>query len=93
MNIKDGIVTADEKDGIDAVLRHWSWVAADGYIVTWCNPVTGEHLAPNMEGHRPDQLSYVGIQGTKQFVDAVFKYIKKHATFIKNESYGTRSYL
>lgn len=93
MDIANGAITEDRKDWSDVVMRHWTWAAKDGFIVTWCNPITGEHLAPNMEGHRPDQLSYVGIQGTKEFVDSVFKYIKRHATLIKNESYGKRRYL
>lgn len=72
MKIADGVVTEVRKDWTDTVMRHWTWVASDGFIVTWCNPITGEHLAPDMPEPHPDQLSYVGIEGTKEFVDAVF---------------------
>ena len=93
LNIDDGVVTEVKKDFTNAVMRHWTWSASEGFIVTWCNPVTGKHLAPNMTGHYPDQLSYVGIEGTKKFVDDVVKFIRKHAILIKNESYGTRNYI
>jgi hypothetical protein len=93
MKIADGVETEEKSEWPFPPMRHWTWTANDGFIVTWCNPFTGVHLAPHKKDNYPDQLSYVGIEGTKEFVDAVVTYIKKHATSIEDECYGTRRYI
>lgn len=93
MSISDGVVTEVRWDWTDAVMRYWTWAGSDGFIVTRCNPVTGEHLDPNIQELHHGELSYVGIEGTKEFVDKVFDYIRKHASFSKDETYGTRGFI
>lgn len=93
LKIADGVVTELRRDWTDAVMRHWTWSASDGFIVTKCNPVTGEHLDQFIEDLRPGDLSYVGIEGTKEFVDKVFKYIKRHASDYKDCCYGKRPFI
>jgi hypothetical protein len=93
LKIADGVITEVPSENSDTPSRHWIWQGSDGFIVTWCNPITGEHLAPNMTELRPGELSYVGIEGTRKFVKKVFKFIKRNASLIKNECYGERRYL
>lgn len=93
MNIADGVITEGEKQWSDRVPRYWTWKGNEGFIVTKCNPVTGEHLDDLVLDPRPESLSYVGIEGTKAFVDQVFRYIRDNASFSKGKCYGERGFL
>jgi len=93
LKIADGVLTEERRDWTDVTSRYWLWAGNDGFVVTLCNPVTGEHLDSFALEPRLGTLSYVGIEGTKEFVDKVFDYIKKHASFYKDESYGERRFI
>lgn len=44
MNICDGVVTEGEKTWLDRAPKYWTWKGEDGFVVTKCNPLSGEHL-------------------------------------------------
>jgi hypothetical protein len=93
MNIAKGVIVEKYREGTDVPLRYWLWAGSDGFVVTWCNPITGKHLCSVVTEQQIGTLSYVGIEGTKEFVDKVYNYIKEHASFYEDEEYGSRKFI
>ncbi|MNK33298.1 hypothetical protein D3C87_517780 [compost metagenome] len=86
-----GLIFEDGKDG-------WTWYKyadLDGtrnMVVTANNPITGEYHGGGRE-NEPDYASYIGIEGTYDFVVEVFEFIKEHAEYTKSENFGSRNYI
>lgn len=86
-----GLIFENAKDG-------WVWykyVDLDGtrnYIITANNPITGEYHGGGRE-NEPDYASYIGVEGSNDFVVAVFEYIKEHAEYYKDADFGKRNYI
>jgi hypothetical protein len=70
----------------------WFDENSENFVVTANNPISGEYYYP-MRSPEADYTSYVGIEGTPEFVSAFFKWFKENATYIKNEEFGKRSYI
>lgn len=64
-------------------------------IVTAVNPFNGEHYSGNefLNSTEPGFVSYVGIEGSPEFVANFFVAFKEVAEFIKDEEFGRRSFI
>lgn len=61
-------------------------------IITANNPITGLYH----NGGRETEIgyaSYIGIEGTNDFVVDVFNFIREHAEYTKSEQFGCRNYI
>ena len=76
----------------------WVWDGSGIRIVTGNNPITGEFHSRNKEG-KPSRksekgyASYIGVEGNAKQVELAVDLIRKHSTYIKNESPGRRNYI
>ena len=77
----------------------WEWKGNGILIVTGNNPITGEYASsasgksPIKRKNEKDYASYMGIEGKPELVQQAVELVHKWASYIKNESPGTRSYI
>ena len=71
----------------------WEWKGNGILIVTGNNPITGEYAGTRPRKNEKDYASYMGIEGKPELVQQAVELIHKWASYIKNESPGTRSYI
>lgn len=78
----------------DVEKRGFVWKDENGNrVVTYNNPITGEYFD---DASRPLEVGYassIGIEGTLQFTNDVFEYIKDNADEIKYEIWGSRDFI
>jgi len=73
----------------------WEWKGNGILIVTGNNPITGEYASTSgiSRKNEKDYASYMGIEGKPDLVQQAVELVHKWASYIKNESPGTRSYI
>ena len=72
----------------------WEWKGNGILIVTGNNPITGEYAGGAVKRkNEKDYASYMGIEGKPELVQQAVELVHKWASYIKNESPGTRSYI
>jgi|WetSurMetagenome_2_1015567.scaffolds.fasta_scaffold666757_1 hypothetical protein len=74
--------------------RIFVWSNKDVKLITGNNPITGEYSGGKYR--RENEIgyaSYIGIEGKELAVKDLFNSIKKHASYIKEEEYGDRSFI
>ena len=71
----------------------WEWKGNGILIVTGNNPITGEYAGSMPRKNEKDYASYMGIEGKPELVQQAVELVHKWASYIKNESPGTRSYI
>lgn len=68
------------------------WANENGMIVCGNNPITGEYRNPNARPFAKGYASYIGIEGTDEFVDEAFLLIKENARYKDRDPRG-RSFI
>lgn len=89
--------TGMKKFDLDTVAKTdkgWFWTDSNSrnFVVTANNPVSGEYFS----GRRQDEknyASYVGVEGSSEFVQEFFNWFKENADYIKDEEFGNRGYI
>ena len=72
----------------------WEWKGNGILIVTGNNPITGEYASTSISRKlEKDYASYMGVEGKPELVQQAVELIHKWASYIKNESPGTRDYI
>ncbi len=69
------------------------WKGNGILIITGNDPITGQFWNPDMREPEKDYASYIGIEGNPEMVEKAVDLIKKYASYIKNESPGSRQYI
>ena len=69
------------------------WANDDGMIILGNNPITGEHASPEMRGPQEGYGSYIGIEGTKTFVDTLERAVLEKAHNYKDHDPRGRSFI
>jgi len=82
-----------QSDFPDSSYNIWQWIAKEGKIITYNNPITGEYGGPCRRKPEKDYASYIGIEGESDWVQKVVELIKKYASVIKDESIGKRNFI
>jgi len=60
---------------------YYVWGNENGMIVCGNNPITGEHSSPDDRHNDPGYGSYIGVEGTKEFVDKAYQMIIQHGHY------------
>ena len=82
----------------EATPKGWTWYqyadikGSRNFVITANNPITGEYHGGGRE-HETDYASYIGIEGTSEFVTKVFNFIKVNAEYYKSADFGSRNYI
>ena len=71
----------------------WEWKGNGILIITANNPITGEYAVEGRRKNEKDYASYMGVEGKPELVQQAVELIHKWASYIKNESPGTRDYI
>jgi hypothetical protein len=83
-------LTLEEND------KGWVWARTTetgrNILISANNPITGEYHGSNRE-NEPDYASYIGIEGSAEFVTEVYAFIKRYATYYKSSEFGERNYI
>ena len=69
------------------------WKGNGILIVTGNDPITGQFWQPDNREPEKDYASYIGIEGNPEMVEKAVDLIHKYASYIKNESPGSRQYI
>ena len=95
LKIKPTAIRGDDAPGRKQ--SGWVWKGNGIMIVTGNNPITGEFYSqtdgkPSRKSEK-GYASYMGVEGNAKQVELAVDLIKKHASYIKNESPGRRTYI
>ena len=71
----------------------WEWKGNGILIVTGNDPITGKYAEQGRREDEKNYASYMGIEGKPELVQQAVELIHKWASYIKNESPGTRDYI
>jgi hypothetical protein len=73
----------------------WVWQSKkhNVFIVTSNDPLTGKYAARGGRDNEPGYAGYIGIEGDKDLVNGIAKFIQKNADYIKGKSVGNRDFI
>ena len=74
-------------------VNQWEWKGNGILIVTGNDPITGKFAEQGRREDEKNYASYMGIEGKPELVQQAVELVHKWASYIKNESPGTRSYI
>ena len=73
--------------------KGFQWKGRGILIVTGNDPITGKFRNPDRRDPERNYASYIGIEGDADKVKRAVELIKKHTSYRKGESKGTRGYI
>ena len=73
--------------------KGFQWKGRGILIVTGNDPITGKFRNPDRRDPERNYASYIGIEGDADKVKKAVELIKKHTSYRKGESKGTRGYI
>lgn len=69
------------------------WANSEGMIVAGNNPITGDYSDPEARQNQPGYASYIGIEGTREFVDSALVSIVGYADYYNDIDKQRRSFI
>lgn len=69
------------------------WVNENGMIICGNNPITGEYSNPQDRVNQQGYASYIGVEGTEEFVQRATETIQEYAESIKDYNPNEREFI
>ena len=76
-----GYVRVDISRWDEETRYYYVWGNENGMIVCGNNPITGEYSSPDDRHNDPGYGSYIGVEGTKGFVDNAYQMIIQYGNY------------